>query len=79
MELSEEEYQNIVPYLFKLAYRSVASVAIFQVQDVLGLGNEARTNAPSTLGMNWKWRLTEGQLGEEQAQWLKRLVWLFGR
>ena len=79
MGLNEEEYKNIVPYIFRLAYASVASVAIFQVQDVLGLGNEARTNEPSTAGNNWKWRLMEGKLTEHHSGWLKRLTWLFRR
>ena len=68
-----------MPYIFRLAYASVASVAIFQVQDVLGLGNEARTNEPSTTGNNWKWRLMEGKLTEHHSGWLKRLTWLFRR
>ncbi|KIR02679.1 4-alpha-glucanotransferase (amylomaltase) [Lachnospiraceae bacterium TWA4] len=79
MGLNEEQYKDIVPYIFRLAYSSVASVAIFQVQDVLGLGNEARTNEPSTSGNNWKWRLTEGRLTEHHSGWLNRLTWLFNR
>ncbi len=38
---------------------SPARLAIIPVQDLLGLGDEARMNIPSTLGQNWKFRLTE--------------------
>ncbi|MCX8137446.1 4-alpha-glucanotransferase [Pyrobaculum aerophilum] len=41
----------------KLAHMSVANVAIVPVQDLLGLGSEARMNRPGTVGGNWKWRL----------------------
>jgi 4-alpha-glucanotransferase len=41
---------------------SVANTVIFPVQDLLGLGSEARMNTPATLGRNWKFRLLPGQL-----------------
>lgn len=45
--------------MIRLCMNSVADVAIFQLQDLLNLGNEARMNEPSTLGTNWTWRTTE--------------------
>lgn len=45
--------------IIRLAMTSVADTAIFQLQDILGLDNSARMNAPSTLGNNWKWRALE--------------------
>ncbi len=71
--------ERLIDRIFRTAYQSVASVAIFQVQDVLGLGNEARTNEPSTFGDNWKWRLYPGQLTYQEQGYLKRLVWVFRR
>lgn len=62
------KYLNVSnPYdlCFKMArclMSSTAAVCIIPAQDLLGLGNEARINTPSTLGDNWKWRLTPGQL-----------------
>jgi len=41
---------------------SVAKTVIFPVQDLLGLGTEARMNQPATIGKNWKFRLLPGQL-----------------
>ena len=74
-----KEPDRMIDRIFRTAYQSVASVAIFQVQDVLHLGNEARTNEPSTTGNNWKWRLYPGQLTYQEQGYLKRLVWVFRR
>lgn len=74
-----KEPDRMIDRIFRTAYQSVASVAIFQVQDVLHLGNEARTNEPSTTGNNWKWRLHPGQLTYQEQGYLKRLVWVFRR
>lgn len=45
--------------IIRLCMTSIADTAIFQMQDLLGLGNDARMNTPSTLGINWQWRMTE--------------------
>lgn len=65
--------------VFVTAYASVASVVIFQVQDLLGLGNEARMNTPGTLGDNWRWRMKEKQIGQEHIDRLRWLVDIYGR
>lgn len=44
--------------LIRTALSSVADLAVIPIQDYLCLENEARMNAPSTFGDNWKWRLT---------------------
>jgi 4-alpha-glucanotransferase len=46
---------------------SVADTAIVPVQDLLGLGSEARMNRPGTIGGNWQWRLLPGQLTHDVA------------
>ena len=43
--------------LIRLAHASPARVAMVQMQDVLGLGSEARMNTPGRAGGAWKWRL----------------------
>ncbi len=43
--------------LIRLAHASPARVAMAQVQDVLGLGSEARMNTPGRSAGAWKWRL----------------------
>lgn len=65
--------------MLRAAYGSVAAVAIFQMQDILELGNEARMNTPSTLGGNWQWRLLPGQFTPQHGKRLRKLVRLYGR
>jgi 4-alpha-glucanotransferase len=45
--------------LIRLAFASVARLAMIQAQDVLGLGSEARMNQPGRAAGAWKWRLSE--------------------
>ena len=63
----------------RAALASVSDTAIIPMQDYLGLGAEARINIPSTLGNNWKWRMTEGQLTEELAEKICKMTKLYGR
>ena len=46
----------------RAALNSVADLALIPLQDVLGLGSEARMNTPSLDGGNWKWRFAPEQL-----------------
>jgi 4-alpha-glucanotransferase len=48
--------------MIRLALASVADTAIVPLQDVLGLGNEARMNLPGTARGNWRWRCPAGAL-----------------
>ena len=58
---------------------SVAGLFIAQLQDLLGLGRDARINRPGSDQGNWRWRLAPGQFGKEQAAELFRLTRLYGR
>jgi 4-alpha-glucanotransferase len=58
---------------------SVANLCIVPVQDVLGLGSEARMNVPSQLDGNWSWRLHETSLTAELARKLAVLTELTDR
>jgi len=58
---------------------SVADDVVFPLQDVLGLGSEARMNTPATADGNWRWRLREEALGEGHAERLGRLAEIYGR
>lgn len=51
------EERDAVWMLIRLAWSSVADLAVAPLQDVLDLGNEARMNLPGTLGENWTWRV----------------------
>ena len=57
--------------LVELTLSSRARLAILQLQDVLGLGSEARMNRPSTIGGNWRWRLEPGRPTPEDAARLR--------
>ena len=47
-----------------LAMGSVARVCVIPIQDYLGYDNRCRINTPSTLGGNWRWRITDQALSE---------------
>ena len=51
-----------------LAMRSAAKSCIIPMQDYLGLDNRCRTNQPSTIGINWRWRVSDEQLSQELQQ-----------
>jgi 4-alpha-glucanotransferase len=58
---------------------SVADTAIVPLQDLLGLGPEARMNYPSRLGGNWSWRFEASALTTELRTDLRRLTEIYGR
>ena len=58
----------------RAAQSAVADLALIPLQDVLGLGSEARMNTPSVHGGNWKWRLAPGQFTPEIAARLAHLA-----
>ena len=70
---------QVVDRVMFTAYGSVASVVIFQAQDVLKLDNWARMNTPGTVGSNWRWRMRPGELNQGHADHLAWLVDTFGR
>ena len=61
------------------AYKSVANYAVVQMQDILGLGSEARINVPSTLGGNWAWRIDKDALTKDLSSKLKALAIKYSR
>ena len=48
--------------ILKELMESHAAAVIFPVQDILGLGDEARINVPGVPTGNWKWQMTAQQL-----------------
>ena len=82
---AEHERRNIDAYLgrcddgihwafIRAAQNSVADLALVPLQDVLGLGSEARMNTPSLHGGNWKWRFAPGEFTAELAAKLAHLA-----
>lgn len=58
---------------------SVANTAVVPLQDLLGLGTEARMNLPNTTEGNWSWRFKAGALTSDLSTRLKKLTELYGR
>jgi 4-alpha-glucanotransferase len=63
----------------RLAMASVADTAIFPLQDVLGLGSEARMNRPACAENNWRWRFEGHQLRQEYSARLREMSEIYGR
>ena len=77
--LNVESVDEIPDAIIRSAYASTADVAIMQMQDILGLDNSARMNLPSSVGQNWRWRLTPGQFTDEHIDYLRDLAETYGR
>ena len=60
------------------AMASVSNLVIFQMQDYLNLGEEARINCPGTLG-NWKWRMLKKQYNHTLAKRIAEMTKIYGR
>jgi len=58
---------------------SVANTVLFPLQDVLGLGSEARMNTPAVPSGNWRWRYRQEMLTPATAQRLKEMVSVYDR
>lgn len=65
--------------LIRVAYASPAQLVIIPMQDILGLGTEARMNVPANPLGNWRWRLDSAQLTVRLQRRLGKWVQLFGR
>ena len=65
--------------MIRLALASVANTAVFPLQDLLGLGGEARMNLPGSAQGNWTWRFDEKSLTPEIEQRLTELTEIYER
>lgn len=91
-EATEEDKRRLFRYLgrevpahelhwefIRLAMSSVATMVIIPLQDILGLGEEARMNRPATIVGNWQWRLSADQLSPSQRKNLLEMTEVYGR
>jgi 4-alpha-glucanotransferase len=76
---SRADAPEVAPALLRLAWESVAALAIAPLQDLLSLGNEARMNVPGRADGNWRWRCTEEMLSTRAFEWLRDLTNTSGR
>jgi len=75
----EVSVDNVSQEVMRLSMRSVANMAIIPLQDVLGLGEEARMNIPSTVNGNWQWRIAPGHIVDEKMRILQEMTEIYGR
>ena len=70
-------------YLYKsfisLVMESKAKICIIPLQDYMGCDNKSRINQPSTIGTNWRWRLTKQDLSYELQQEILAITKRYGR
>lgn len=90
-ELSEDERKKVLTYLgsinpeeihwelIRLALSSIANQAIIPMQDLFGLGSEARMNTPGKAEGNWAWRYRSEDLNDRVRDRLKSMTETFGR
>ena len=91
-DTSEHEKNNLYTYLgaqpssrqlpwmmVEMAMKSKASLSIVPLQDLLGLGKEARMNVPATVGGNWEWRALEADFRPPLVKNLRTLTEGTGR
>jgi 4-alpha-glucanotransferase len=74
--ITEEE---IADNFIRMAYSSVAQVAILPIQDILGLDESARMNTPSQAQNNWTWRLLPNQVTQNVINKLQEYLWIYLR
>ncbi|WP_044260578.1 4-alpha-glucanotransferase, partial [Richelia intracellularis] len=90
-QISDYELYNLLTYigcispdgvhwdLIRLALTSVADQTIIPLQDIFGLGSQARMNFPGKTEGNWEWRYQQQILIPEISEKLRNLTKLCGR
>ncbi len=79
LDYLESDGSEIHWKLIRAVWASVADTAVAPMQDLLGLGNEARMNLPASDSGNWQWRCRTGDFSMEIAARLRKLTKIYGR
>jgi 4-alpha-glucanotransferase len=79
LHLNGEEDSAIQWEAIRAIVGSVADLAVIPLQDVLGLGSEARMNQPGKVENNWAWRTEAEALTNDLARRLRELTITYGR
>lgn len=74
-----ESMEDLPDKMIRSLFACVADVAIVQTQDLLKLDNRARTNLPSTVGTNWRFRATWEQLDRIDTAYYHKLCRMYNR
>jgi 4-alpha-glucanotransferase len=80
-ELERQAISEREPWwdLIRLALASPARISMMQVQDVLGLGSDARMNDPGRASGSWRWQLRPKALTPALARRLREATVAAGR
>jgi 4-alpha-glucanotransferase len=90
MSVKEDERQAVRDYtgttgldiswdMMRLAFASVADLAVVPMQDIMRLGTASRMNLPGKADGNWSWRYVRRELTESHLAGLKTMVQNYGR
>lgn len=71
--------EELHTHLICTVMRTRAHMCIIPIQDYLGLDNQARINHPSTVGKNWKWRISKKELSKKLQKQIRHLTKTYGR
>lgn len=61
-QLGFESAEDAPEAFIRTLFSGPCDIAVVPMQDMLGLGTEARMNYPGTIGGNWLWRMKPGVL-----------------
>jgi 4-alpha-glucanotransferase len=89
--LGEEQRRQVLDYvgadagdainwaMIRLAMGSIADTVVVPLQDLLGLGSDARMNVPGRADGNWSWRFDAAAIDNGLPDRLKSATTTFGR
>lgn len=77
--LQGDDGEDIVQLMVRRVLETRANLAVLPLQDILGLGSEARMNTPGVCEGNWGWRFEWSQLADSSLQQLRNLIEQTGR
>ena len=75
----EPPVHEIVWEMIRLVMMSVADTVVIPMQDILGLGQDARMNQPATPSGNWTWQLHPARITPAVEEKLLVLTETYGR
>jgi 4-alpha-glucanotransferase len=79
LDYIKTDSDDIVGDFIRLAWSSVASMAVIPLQDLLRLGSKSRMNHPGTTENNWEWRFSWNEHLLRRGKELAKLTRLYDR
>ncbi len=79
LQLADRDESELHWHFIRALSMSVADQVVYPLQDVLGLGTDARMNVPGEARGNWTWRYDRDQITDDVRERLRLLTLLYGR